>query len=113
MSQHIVRRNTGLPRINQLPPDNAFGSHLQIGIRLYDYRAFAAQLQRYRHQVFCSRLHHDFAYRRAACKEHIIKRRVDQRLHRFLFSFHDPDIILGEGLSDQTGDYRRYGWSRL
>ncbi|MNI54006.1 hypothetical protein D3C73_1088690 [compost metagenome] len=90
--QQIVRRNAGLPGVDQLAPDNPLRGGLQISAFVDNDRAFAAQLQGDGNQLLRCGFHHDLADRHAAGEKNIIKLRVNQQTGHFLLALYHPDI---------------------
>ena len=71
--QYIVRSNTGLSRVQKLPPHNPSGRRRYICRLIYDNRTLPAQLQRHRNQILGRRFHDKASGPRASRKENIIK----------------------------------------
>ncbi|MNW56317.1 hypothetical protein D3C74_340270 [compost metagenome] len=102
VDQHIIRGNAGLPHIDQLAPDDPLGRRLQIGRLIDDDRAFTAELQRDRDQIFGGGFHHDFADRDTSRKENIIELGVDQLSSHLFLALDYPDISRFERLPDHV-----------
>ena len=110
VSQHIVGCHTSLSCIEELAPDDPARTQGEIRRFIYDARALAAQLQRYRSQVLRCFFHHQLSYRGATGKENIVKRLIQQILIDFASAFRHGYVFRGKVLRDDLLDDSRGCW---
>ena len=73
MSQYIVRSDTGLPAVEELPEDYPSGTDPYVCRTVHYYGAFAAQLQGYRGEVLSSLGHYQASHGLASREEDIVE----------------------------------------
>ncbi len=71
--EHVVGRDAGLTGIHVLPEHQPPGREVDVGCLVHDSRAFPAQFQRDRGQMFRRGFHDDPAHRDAAGKEDVVE----------------------------------------
>ena len=80
VDQDIVRRHTGLPRIEKLAPGNTLCRQCDVRRFVNDAGTFSAEFKRYRRQVLGRGLHDHTADGRASGKEDMIEFQSKQSL---------------------------------
>ena len=73
MHEQVIRGDAGLAGVVAFPPDDASGGDVEIGVLVDDAGALAAELERYRRQVFGRGLHDDASDRAVACIEDVVE----------------------------------------
>ena len=107
MNEEIIGRDAGLAGIQEFTPHNAFRGFANIGRRIQNDRAFAAEFQRDGAEMLCRRRHHDFADRRTAGEEDMVERQVQQRGGDFRPAFEHRDLGGFEYLRDNAAHHGR------
>ena len=73
LDHHIVGGDAGLPRVQQLAPDDALRCRGVVEVGVHDGGRLAAQLQRHRRQVLRRRPHHELADGGRAGEENVVE----------------------------------------
>ena len=109
---YIIRGNTGLSRIQELPKRNTAGSQLQICAPIYNAWTFTAKLQREGCQISAGLFHDQTADLYSAGKKDIIKALLQQLCIFTAASLNHCHIFTGKATANQLCDDGR-GCARI
>ena len=105
--QHVVRRDAGLPGVDQLAEHDAFHRVFEARAGADDRRRLAAQLQRHRGEVGRGRAHHVVADRGGAGEQQVVERQRGERLRHHGIAGHHPHLVGLEVARHLFGEQRR------
>ena len=101
VDEHVVRRQAGLTRIEELPPCDPLRRGTHVRRRVHDCRRLASQLQGHRRQVLGGGRHHLATDRCTAGEEDVIEGKLEQGLRRLGTAFDQRHLPLIERLAHQ------------
>ncbi len=105
--QHVVRRDAGLPGVQQLRPGDAAGRDLQVGVAGDNRRTLATQFQGDRSEVPRGGRHHDLADFRTAGEEGVVKTLIEQQLGGLGLALDDGHRVGVKVLRDEPREQGR------
>ena len=111
--QHVVRRDAGLPGVEQLADHDAFHRVVQPRAGADDGRRLAAQLQRHRGEIGRGRAHHVVTDRGGAGEQQVVERQRRERLRHVRVAGHHPHFVGLEILRHLLGEQCREAWREL
>src|SRR5690606_22795384 len=106
--EHVVGADACLSAVELLGRREVCRELLEVCILVDDHRGLAAQLQSHGREVLRGGPHHDLSDPRAAGKDAVVERKLQQRSRYVATAFEERDFLFDERFAnDLAGDARR------